>query len=282
MITEGAIGDAYGAGFEFADREKIDTKNTVSSYETHPLFEEIQGKYTDDTQMSIAIAELLIEEKEWTSLKIANKFVEVFKRDPRRGYAKRFYQFLQDVNSGEEFLEKIIPTSIRNGSAMRAYPIGILKSEQEIIEKCNLQSNVTHQSEEARTAAQAIALSSHFFMCKKGRTSDLLDYLKAVQNYTWQANWTGEVKVNAIETVEAVLTILLNENSLKNMLKKSIDFGGDVDTVASLTLAIGKMNQEIEHNLPQWLYDDIEQGEYGIDYIRKLDEQLLTLPYRRL
>ncbi len=76
MITEGAIGDAYGAGFEFANLEKIRTKNTISTYETHPLFEEIQGKYTDDTQMAIAIAELLIDEKEWTALKVANKFVE--------------------------------------------------------------------------------------------------------------------------------------------------------------------------------------------------------------
>lgn len=277
MIAEGAIGDAYGAGFEFADAEKIRTKNTISNYETHPLFEEIQGRYTDDTQMAIAIAELLIHEKEWTPLKIANKFVESFKRDPRRGYAKRFYQFLLDVNDGAEFLEKIIPTSIRNGSAMRAYPIGILKDEKEIIEKCNLQSNVTHQTEEARISAQAIALTSHFFMYKKGKKTDLLEYLQDIQNYTWQADWQKAVPVNAIETVKAVLTILLNENTLKDILKKSVDLGGDVDTVASLTLAIGKMNSEIEDNLPIWLYEKIENGTYGIDYIKKLDEKLLML-----
>jgi len=85
MLLQGAIGDAYGAGFEFAPMEKISQDNTISRYEPHPLFPEIHGKYTDDTQMSLAIAELLISGAAWTPENIAQKFVECFKRDPRRG-----------------------------------------------------------------------------------------------------------------------------------------------------------------------------------------------------
>ncbi|HRF41815.1 MAG TPA: ADP-ribosylglycohydrolase family protein [Saprospiraceae bacterium] len=88
MIIEGAIGDAYGAGFEFADMEFIKNKNQLTHYQQHPLFESIYKKYTDDTQMALAIAELLIEKTAWTPVAIADKFVEVFKRDPRQGYAK--------------------------------------------------------------------------------------------------------------------------------------------------------------------------------------------------
>lgn len=277
MILEAAIGDAYGAGFEFADYEKIRTKNTLSRYETHPLFEEIKGRYTDDTQMSIAIAELLINEKEWTSLKIANQFVEAFKRDPRRGYAKRFYQFLSDIEDGQELLEKIIPKSERNGAAMRAYPIGILSNENEIITKCNLQANVTHQSEQAIIAAQAIALTNHYFIYQKGNKANLIEYLQDIQKQKWKGDWSSEVNVNAIETVEAVLSILVKERSLKDMLKKSVDYGGDVDTVASLTLAIGKMNTEIENDLPEWLFKELENGKYGHDYLKKLDVALYQL-----
>lgn len=64
MILEGAVGDAYGAGFEFADEAIIKSKHTLSTYEPHPLYDEIQGKYTDDTQMTIGIAELLISDSE--------------------------------------------------------------------------------------------------------------------------------------------------------------------------------------------------------------------------
>jgi len=274
MILEGAIGDAYGAGFEFAEYEKIEAKNTLTQYESHPLFAEIKGKYTDDTQMAIAISELLLEEETWTPLLIADKFVAVFKRDPRRGYAKRFYQFLMDIQDGQELLDKISPKSERNGAAMRAYPIGILKSEAEIIHKCDLQSNITHQTDKALIAAQAIALTNHYFIYKKGSKKHLLEYLGDAQKYNWRGQWRGEVKVNAIETVEAVLATLLEGESLKYLLKKSVNFGGDVDTVASLTLAIGQMSVEVEKDLPNWLYTDLENGQFGADFLRKLDASL--------
>ncbi len=58
MILEGGIGDAYGAGFEFADRECITKNNDLTKYVPHPRATERFKKYTDDTQMSIGIVEL--------------------------------------------------------------------------------------------------------------------------------------------------------------------------------------------------------------------------------
>ena len=227
--------------------------------------------------MSIGICELLLEEKEWTPLKIANKFVEVFKRDPRRGYAKRFYKFLMEIESGEELLRKIEPKSERNGAAMRSYSIGILGDENEIIERCDLQSSLTHKTEKALISAQAIALTNHFFIYDKGRKSELLDYLQDIQGVRWTGKWSGEVKVNAIETVEAVISLIISEDSLKEILRKSIEFSGDVDTVASLGLAIGKMSREINNDLPNWLYEELEEGKYGKGYLKELDERLNEL-----
>jgi len=279
MLLEGAIGDAYGAGFEFASIEKIRRYNTVSRYESHPLFSEIRGKYTDDTQMSVAIAELLVSEVDWTPENIADKFVECFKRDPRRGYAKRFYQFLTEIKNGTELLQKIHPKSERNGAAMRAYPLGILKDESEIKTKCSIQASITHQTEKAMQAAEAIALTAHFFIYKKGIKNDLLTYLSDIQERKWKADWDRAVEVDALETVKAVLTVLRQEHTLTDMLKRSVNFGGDVDTVASLSLAIGSVMESVEYNLPEWLFADLENGEYGRDYIHKLDEQLFTIQH---
>ena len=108
MLLEGGIGDAYGAGFEFASRIKIKRFNKVNRYMRHPLHRNIFKQYTDDTQMAMAVAELLIEKQKWTKLDVANKFVEVFKREVRKGYAKRFYRLLKEVKSGEELLARII------------------------------------------------------------------------------------------------------------------------------------------------------------------------------
>jgi ADP-ribosyl-[dinitrogen reductase] hydrolase len=198
MLLFGAIGDAYGAGFEFANRKIIDTENDLTHYRPHPKFAAIDKKYTDDTQMAIGLSELIISQKDWTAAHIADKFVAAFKRDKREGYAKRFYQFLIDINNGTEFLEKIMPNSERNGAAMRDYPLGIFKTEQEVIEKNKIQTFVTHQTETALIASEAIALASHFFIYNKGNQSQLLAYLNDFQNRKWSANWQGEVSMNAI------------------------------------------------------------------------------------
>ena len=277
MLLKGAIGDAYGAGFEFAERMIIDKENDLTHYRAHPRYQSIYKKYTDDTQMALALAELLIEQKELSRANIADKFVEVFKRDVREGYASRFYNFLLSINSGEELLEKIIAKSERNGAVMRAYPLGILKTESEIIEKNAIQMANTHNTPTAKTASEAIALTAHFFIYNKGNQYKLIEYLNDIQGYNWQANWQSEVTMNAIETVEADLTILKNETSLKNMLQKSVNFGGDVDTVASLTLAIGSQIENVEDDLPIFLFDELENGNFGRDYLSSIDKQLLNL-----
>jgi ADP-ribosylglycohydrolase len=277
MLLFGAIGDAYGAGFEFAERAIIDAENDLTHYRRHPRYLSILKKYTDDTQMAIGLSELIISQKDWTVENIADKFVTVFKRDIREGYASRFYQFLIDINDGKTFLEKIIPNSERNGAAMRAYPLGVLKTEKAIIEKNKIQTFVTHQTETALIASEAIALASHFFIYNKGNQKDLIPYLNDFQNRKWIANWQGEVSMNGIETVEAVLTILINEKSLSQMLKKSVDFGGDVDTVASLCLAIGSEIENIENDLPKWLFKELENEAFGRDYLMKLNDKLLEI-----
>ena len=58
MLLELAIGDAYGAGFEYADEMIVN--NNLSRYVEHPRFRLNPGSYTDDTQMSIAIAEVIV------------------------------------------------------------------------------------------------------------------------------------------------------------------------------------------------------------------------------
>jgi hypothetical protein len=54
--------------------------------------------------MSLAIAEAIVSDDPWTPECLAARFVEVFHRDPRQGYASRFYEFLQQTHTGSEFL----------------------------------------------------------------------------------------------------------------------------------------------------------------------------------
>lgn len=153
MLLELAVGDAYGAGFEYAD-EMVRPYNNLSRYIQHPTHTGIlPGMYTDDTQMSIAIAELIVAGADWTPLHLAQQFVTCFKRDEREGYAGGFYSFLQQVNDGAEFLAKIRGDSDKSGAAMRASVVGVFPSIAEVLEKCRVQAALTHNTPDGIAAA---------------------------------------------------------------------------------------------------------------------------------
>jgi hypothetical protein len=63
---------------------------------------------------------------------------------------------------------------------------------------------------------------------------------------------------------------------MRDLLKECIQFSGDVDTVAAIALAAGSCSPEIAQDLPVHLFDGLENGQYGRDYIHRLDTQLMA------
>ena len=147
LLSLGALGDAYGFGFEFVEPTFVHSYNDLC-YHQHPEFTTIPpGRYSDDTQMQLGLAELLIQEGvDWTPLKIADQFVSVYKRDPRPGYAKRFQSLLDEVSCGQELLTRLHPQSERNGAAMRSSVIGLLPDLELVKHLAALQASVTHNT----------------------------------------------------------------------------------------------------------------------------------------
>ena len=278
MLLELAVGDAYGAGFEYAN-EMVAKYNDLSRYVQHPRHKGIYpGRYTDDTQMTIAIAELIVSGADWTPLNLASKFVECFKRDERTGYAGGFYDFLKSVNDGQEFLDKIRPDSDKSGAAMRAAPVGVFSTIEEVLEKTEVQAKVTHNTPDGIQAAQAAALMAHYFLYDVGAKSELGKWLeKCVAGHRWNEPYTGKVKSKGWMSVRAAITAVMRNNSMSALLKDCIAFQGDVDTVATIALAAVAHSKEYTQDIPQHLVDTLENRTYGRDYLAKLDEQLLAL-----
>jgi hypothetical protein len=73
VLIELAVGDAYGAGFEYVDQSAVRTGNDLSRYVAHPRHQIAPGSYTDDTQMSLAVAEAIVDHLEWTPEVLAAK-----------------------------------------------------------------------------------------------------------------------------------------------------------------------------------------------------------------
>lgn len=277
MLLELAVGDAYGAGFEYADPEFVKSYNDLSRHIQHPRHQIRPGCYTDDTQMSLAIAEALVAREPWTPEVLSHHFVTAFKRDQREGYASKTYQYLLKVQDGREFLEGINWTSDKSGAAMRATPIGVLPTVENVIEAATIQAAITHNTPDGINAAKAAALMSHYFIYRLGLKKELGQFLDAHVPGDWSKPWEGKVNSKGWMSVQAAITAVMRNDSLSELLRDCIAFTGDVDTVATIALAAASCSEEIVQDLPDHLIAGLENDAYGRDYIIALDRKLMDL-----
>lgn len=274
MILEAAIGDAYGAGFEFRDLDFIAQNNNLTEYHKHGLYTEIYKRYTDDTQMAIAISELLLEDDNWNEIKVADKFVEVFHRDKRRGYSDRVYNALDASQNGSDFIKIIDNGSNGNGSAMRAYSIGYLRNIEQLLEFCEIQAKTSHHTIEGISCAKRIALAVHYFRYNLGDGSTLTAFLNETLKENENYRVTSPIDMHGYPTTQAVIKIVSEAISMKDCLKTSVGYGGDTDTVAALCMAILSQKEKCDKVLPSFLYEGFENDQFGKDFLIQLDFEL--------
>jgi ADP-ribosyl-[dinitrogen reductase] hydrolase len=277
MLLELAVGDAYGAGFEYVDADTVAAKNDLSQYVRHPRHRIAPGRYTDDTQMSLAIAEAIVSDAPWTPQTLADGFVRAFKRDPREGYSANFYDFLRDVDSGMQFLARIRPESDKSGAAMRAAPIGVYPTIAAVVARATAQAKLTHDTPDGMRSAVAAALMAHYFLYGLGPKSELGAFIERHIPGEWAQPWRGKVKSKGPMSVRAAITAIVGNASLSDVLCACIAFTGDVDTVAAIALGVGSCSSELAQDLPDHLVDGLEDGPFGRRYIEALDARLLAL-----
>lgn len=276
MLLTIAIADAYGAGFEFSDDEYINKHHCLTRYHS-PEFENLSaGCYTDDTQMSIAICELVLNESgPWNKQLVAQYFLNVFKRDPRTSYSQDFYQFLLKTDTAKAFVNNINTYSVRNGSAMRSVPLGLIKNKTEMLDKARIQASLTHDTHEGIIASQAVALATFYFVNNIGAKDGLIDYIFQQTQEQFINNKSSRVACEAIDTLDAVFTVLSLSNSLVEIIDRSIKLGGDTDSVASIACGIAYFSDEFDKKLPEFLARDIENGVYGKAFLVNLNHRLM-------
>lgn len=293
MLVEIAIADSYGRGFEFVPAEHIQTYNTFDGYRCRSCGSYFEsGIYTDDTQMSIGIAELLLSEDGLDIFHnpdaMAQKFIDVFKRDIRRGYAHGFYNFLLGITDGEEFMKKIRPDSRKSGAAMRAMPLGLIEDVREVQFCAEEQAEITHNTLEGRESAFASALLTHYCYHEMGNVGAdgsklyayILSYMKDGINFTLP--YYDSPGPFGYECVCAAITAVAESRTLSEVITRCISFGGDTDTVAAIATGAASVAMWIKNDIPDIMYTKLENGMYGKSFLQSLDRKLFSTYPRRI
>lgn len=279
MFLEAAIGDAYGAGFEYVSTGIVRLHGPKLAYRQHPKWKTLKpGRYTDDTQMSIALAELALSKDLFNHYNWAKYVLDTFKRDPRAGYSQGFYDILNKVSSETELLQALWPHSTKNGGAMRAWVLGLIQDTGEVIDRAMFQASLTHATWDGMNSAAASALLTHYFYHGVGIKANVGDWIRSSLNIDkgfLSSAWKRPVGALGWDAVSAAVTAVTQGKSMTEVLKRCIAFTGDVDTVATIALAAASCSPEIKQDLPDSLIEGLENGTYGRDYLRQLDQRLL-------
>lgn len=286
MLVQMAIADAYGLGFEFRPPEWF-TRNDLSGYQPHGLHPITPGCYSDDTQMALANAEVMLRHgREATREDFAEAYVQAFQRDPRLGYAKGFHALLSNVADGAELLAAIRPNSNRGGAAMRAAPIGLLHNLDDVLRVADVQARVTHDTPGGVASAQAVALAVHHLVHEGGQLTTLRTRIVDVLGADWVTPWDGgEVHEDGMAIANAAITAAESGSGLADILQTAVSYRGDTDTVAAIAVAIAAASPGTLNDLPQFLVEGAENGTWGLTYLAGVDEALSGMvqgfgPYR--
>lgn len=292
MLIEIAIADAFGAPFEFDSKERIMREFDFGQYAKHGLSSFRLGKkergiYTDDTQMSIAIANHMLNGSPMTHEEYAGYFYNQYKEDKRDGFRFGFSKRMRDGlerDSIESFIEYCAGLNTRNsnGCVMRAVPLGLYPDVDTVKKAAILQASLTHPTLECLIATQAIALTAHYFYHNLHLTNVHFPWwigekLGIGEWHHVELAWKkGEVECDALMTASFCINNTLYEFNMRNALENAIKVGGDVDSTAAISLGLLSLKEQHVNDLDQNLYDMLENGKFGRDYIIKLDQELLN------
>ncbi len=296
-----AIGDAFGAGYENLSGSQVTKDLNTARYNKYPFNSGHEaGHYTDDTQMAIAVAKTLYS-MHFDAPNLANSFLEEYKANRVVGYSKDMLSLLQTSDSPENFLRRAKPSE-QNGAVMRVVPIGVLQDIEKVKEYSIINAQVSHNTGSAIASSVAVALASHYFFNNLGQPSEIFDFclgnMKNMKEFDresleylievskmdglkpeilfGQEHQNYGVPTHGLKTAGAVLYILAqySDNPME-ALKQAVLLGGDTDTTASICLGI--IYSRMPKGLNQFLFDNLQNGDYGKDYILSIGTRLATV-----
>ena len=236
------IGDIVGSVYEFNNTKRID----------FPFFSE-RCSYTDDSIMTIAVAEWLLTDNEHTheSLeRIMVRYADSFEF-PMGGYGGGFAQWLFhpenliDYKTGEIAGRRVPYNSWGNGAAMRASAVGWkFRTLEETERVAAISASITHDHPEGIKGAQATAAA--IFMARSGyNKQEIKDYIERRFGYDLGTH-TDEIRKtygwedSCQGTVPPAIRAFLDSKDFESAVRIAVSLGGDSDTLACITGGIAE------------------------------------------
>lgn len=253
-IIGSIAGDIIGSTYEFQNTKDY-------NFELFPS----RSKFTDDTVLTISIADCIINEKDFS------RTVWEYSRKYRgRGYGGKFKQWIKSDNPKPY-------GSFGNGSAMRVSAVGFAYNDIEtVLHKAKETAEITHNHREGIKGAQAIA--SAIFLSKTNKTkNEIRKYI--IEKFNYNLDFTIDsirpfykFDVTCQGSVPQAINAFLESNDYESAIRLAISIGGDSDTIACMTGGIASaFYKAIPDNILEFAENRLP-NEF-IEILNKFDEK---------
>lgn len=189
--------------------------------------------YTDDTVLTVAVANALLTGKDYGSTIKAYA-----RRHPLRGYGPKFLLWM--------FSPSIRPyNSLGNGSAMRVSPVAhAFKTEEEVLEHAKRSAECTHNHPEGIKGAQATALAV-FMARNKASKADIRTAVSNRYGYDLSRRIDDirpayRINLTCPGSVPEAITAFLDSENFEDAIRNAVSLGGDADTQAAIAGSIAE------------------------------------------
>ena len=230
------IGDLAGSIYEYSQVKK------VSSIKINNLIEE-NAFFSDDTILTIAIADAIINSKDYSQ-----KLKEyAFKYNNRVPKDIPYFDTMFSPNFVKWSIGEIEGNSSGNGAMMRISPVGYLfDTDEDVIKQSYLATIPSHNSTDAIKSSKIIALI--IFYARNGLSKqEIIEKL----NLKIQKPIVKKFNYTCSDTIDLCLYSLFTSNSFEESIKLAISFGGDTDTNACIVGSMAEAMYGISEELQQ-------------------------------
>ena len=215
----------------------------------------IRSRFTDDTAMTVAVAEALLDAKASGALDdeaaVKDLLIDSIhswgQRYPNAGYGGTFRHWLE-YGLREPY------GSYGNGSAMRVSPAGWIADDMETVRKvARWTAEVTHDHPEGIKGAEAVAAA--IFMARKGASKEeIKEYV--VSEFGYDLDRTcDEIRpaytfdVSCQGSVPETIIAFLEGEDFEDVIRNAVSLGGDSDTIAAMAGSIAEAYYGVPENI---------------------------------
>lgn len=228
------IGDIVGSCYEF---------NSIKTT-GFELFNP-RSRYTDDSVMTMAVAEWLLEDPMHIHEVLEEKMLKYGNLNSNVGYGGTFLRWLFFPDAIFSDGKRKPYNSFGNGSAMRVSAVGWMFDSLEETERvAEISASITHNHPEGIKGAQATAAA--IFMARHGASKEeIKDYIS--KKFKYNLNRTCDqirpfygFEVSCQKSVPESIIAFLDSKDYENTVRLAVSLGGDSDTQACIACGIAE------------------------------------------